>query len=351
MGDFPGDATFVAMLGFIGGLGLGLAARIGRFCTLGAIEDALYGDSDIRLRMWAIAVGVAVIGAFGLAAAGLLEPMESFYLNRGWNPLAHIAGGLVFGYGMALAGNCGYGVLARVGGGDLRAFVIVLVMAIAAYSVISGPFAAMRVVIFPEGLIGTDAPAGIAHLLAEPLGLAPAIVGLAIGAAILAAALAPARMRKARTSVFWAVVVGLCIVSGWAATTYIAHRSFGAVPVESHTFSAPLGDTVLYIMLASGMQLNFGVGSVAGVLCGACIGSLRKGHFRWEACEDPRELRRQILGGALMGIGGAVAIGCSVGQGLSAFSMLAFSAPLTLAAIMIGAWLGLRQLIHGFAPL
>ncbi len=99
------------------------------------------------------------------------------------------------------------------------------------------------------------------------------------------------------------------------------------------------------------MAKHSGVGSVVGVLCGACIGSLGRGHFRWEACEDPRELRRQIGGAALMGAGGAIAIGCSVGQGLSAFSLLAYSAPLTLGAIMIGAWLGLRQLIQGFATL
>lgn len=346
-----GDATLVAIFGFIGGLGLGLAARIGRFCTLGAIEDALYGGSDTRLRMWAVALGTAVIGAFGLAAAGWFDPETSFYINNGWNPVAHVAGGLVFGYGMALAGNCGYGVLARVGGGDLRAFVVVLVMAIAAYASISGPLARLRITIFPEGLVGNDGPAGVAHFLAGATGLPVAAIGIAIGMAILAAGLAPARMRQDGTSVFWAIVVGLSIVSGWAGTTLLADRSFGAFPVESHTFSAPLGDTVLYLMLASGMELNFGVGSVAGVLCGAFAGSLRKNHFRWEACEDPRELRRQIVGATLMGVGGAVAVGCSVGQGLSAFSLLAFSAPLTLASIMLGAWLGLRQLIQGFASL
>ncbi|PRY26337.1 hypothetical protein CLV78_101432 [Aliiruegeria haliotis] len=350
MGEGLGDAALVAILGFAGGLGLGLAARIGRFCTLGAIEDAFYGGSDIRMRMWAVALGVAIMGAFGLAGVGLLDPEASFYLNRGWNPVAHVTGGLVFGYGMALAGNCGYGVLARVGGGDLRAFVVVLVMAISAYAAISGPFASLRVTLFPDGLVGTGTPAGFAHLLSGATGLSPVFLGLGIGVAIAIAGLAPARMRSDRRAMGWATVVGFSIVAGWAATAFVADRSLGAVPVESHTFSAPLGDTVLYVMLASGMKLNFGVGSVAGVLCGALIGSIRRGHFRWEACEDPRELRRQIGGAVLMGFGGAIAVGCSVGQGLSAFSLLAFSAPLTLAAIMIGAWLGLRQLIHGFAP-
>ena len=89
---------------------------------------------------------------------------------------------------------------------------------------------------------------------------------------------------------------------------------------------------------------------MAGVLIGAFIGSLIKGHFRWEACEDPRELRRQLLGGALMGAGAVIAMGCTVGQGLSAFSTLSYSAPVTFAAIFAGAAFGLRQLIEGFQP-
>jgi len=107
---------------------------------------------------------------------------------------------------------------------------------------------------------------------------------------------------------------------------------------------------MLYLMTSSGNSISFGTGSVIGVLIGALAGSLYKGHFRWESCDDPRELRRQILGAALMGIGAVVAVGCSVGQGLSAFSVLSYSAPLTLLCIMIGAALGLRQLILGFAP-
>ena len=102
-------------------------------------------------------------------------------------------------------------------------------------------------------------------------------------------------------------------------------------------------------MTASGGGLSFGIGSVAGVWTGAFIGSLIKGHFRWEACEDPRELRRQIFGAVLMGAGAVVAVGCSVGQGISAFSLLAYSAPVTFLAILAGAAIGLRQLIEGFA--
>jgi len=86
------------------------------------------------------------------------------------------------------------------------------------------------------------------------------------------------------------------------------------------------------------------------VALGAFAGSLIKGHFRWEACEDPRELRRQIIGAVLMGAGAVLAMGCTVGQGISAFSVLSYSAPVTMLSIIAGAAFGLRQLIEGFQP-
>jgi hypothetical protein len=103
-------------------------------------------------------------------------------------------------------------------------------------------------------------------------------------------------------------------------------------------------------MYGSAISMKFGIGAVIGVLTGAFFGSLIKGHFRWEACEDPRELKRQILGASIMGIGAVLSLGCSVGQGLTAFSALSYSAPLTLSCIYLGARIGLFQLIEGFHP-
>ena len=173
---------------------------------------------------------------------------------------------------------------------------------------------------------------------------------MTIGGLILAVTVFFRRSPLPVPAIFWGAVAGLAIVSGWVGTSYVAAQGFDTIAVVSHTFSAPIGETMLYAMTASGRTISFAVGSVFGVLVGAFIGSLFKGHFRWEACEDPRELRRQILGAVLMGIGAVVALGCSVGQGMSAFSVLAISAPLTLVAIVAGAYIGLRQLIEGFSP-
>jgi uncharacterized protein len=103
-------------------------------------------------------------------------------------------------------------------------------------------------------------------------------------------------------------------------------------------------------MTSTAGGISFSVGSVLGVLAGALAGSLWRGRFRWEACEDPRELGRQVGGAALMGIGGAVAMGCSIGQGVTAFATLAWSAPVALAAIVAGALFGLRSLIGAAQP-
>jgi uncharacterized membrane protein YedE/YeeE len=343
------DPLLITLAAFGGGVLLGLAARVGRFCTLGAIEDLLYQGSDTRLRMWGVAIGFAGVAAFGMAALGLFEIAENVYWLTPWSPAASVLGGLLFGYGMSIAGNCGHGALARFGGGDLRAFVIVLVMGISAYVMMSGPLAALRVTLTEATSVGWETRS-YAEVLAQLTGLPMVWAGLALSGGILALALGSREFLARRAAVFWGAMVGLAIALGWAATSYVATHGFMAQPVISHTFSAPLGDTILYLMTASGgTAFGFGVASVFGVLAGAFVGSLFKGHFRWEACEDPRELRRQILGGICMGFGGVIAVGCSVGQGMSAFSVLALSAPVTLAAIFAGAALGLRQLIAGFA--
>ncbi len=346
--DLVGENAFVALVGLLGGLVLGLAARLGRFCTMGAIEDLLYGGSDLRMRMWLLAIGTAVIGTFSLAALGWLAPEQSFYLSIRWMPLASILGGLMFGYGMALTGNCGYGAIARLGGGDLRAFVIVLVMGLSAYVVLSGPLAGLRAWLFVQQDVSAGIAPGIAHLLASWSGFALPGIGIAIGALISLGALASRGFLARPIAIFWAVMVGLAVVSGWAGTAYVAAHGFEPLPVVSHSFAAPVGETLLYAMTASARSPSFAVGSILGVVLGAFAGSLIKGHFRWEACEDPRELRRQILGAALMGAGAVIAMGCTVGQGISAFSVLSLSAPVTFLAILAGAALGLRQLIEGF---
>ena len=345
--ELLGQPLTAALLGGLGGVLLGLAARLGRFCTMGAIEDLLYGGSSHRMRMWGLAIGVAMLGSFTLGGLGLINIDRAFHLTIAFSWAPAIFGGLIFGYGMALAGTCGFGALARLGGGDLRAFVIVLVMGLAAFTVLSGPLAPARALLFPRQM-NAGPPDGIAHAVAALTGGSVALIGILLGLAVCLLMLGARSFRRDLRKVVWGAVAGLAITSGWAGTAWLAQTGFGAQTLMSHSYAAPVGETLLYAMQGSVRPLSFGIGSVAGVWVGAFLGSLWQGHFRWEACEDPRELRRQIFGAGLMGAGAVIAMGCTIGQGISAISVLAFSGPVTLAAIFAGAALGLRQLIVGF---
>lgn len=338
--------VLAALAGLLGGIVLGLAARLGNFCTLGAIELAAWGGDQSRLRLWGVALGTAILAVQAGVAAGLVDLPATFYHAIGWSPLAAIAGGLVFGYGMALAGNCGFGALVRFGGGDLRSLVIVVTMGIFGFVAMSGPLAPLRIALFPQD--PATGPQGIDTALAAATGLPAPALAIALALALLGWALAHAPLRARPGTVLWGVAAGLAVAWGLAATSALAAASLGEVPVEGPSYTAPVGRTLLFLMTSTAGGITFSVGSVAGVLLGAFAGSLRRGLFRWEACEDPRELGRQVGGAALMGIGGVVAMGCSVGQGLTGFATLAWSGPVTLAAIALGALVGLRQLIVGY---
>lgn len=342
------DGAIAAIIGLLGGVVLGLSARLGRFCTLGAIEDYLYQGSDTRLRMWILAIGVAGMATTGLIATGALTASDTVYFGAPFSPIASILGGLMFGYGMSLAGNCGFGALARTGGGDIRAFLIVLVMGISSYIAISGPLAAARVHFIDSTQISTTLRS-YPDLFARLTSLPSTLFGVLFSAALMAFALTSSSFRAQQKPIAWSFAIGLTVAVSWAGTQWVADTGFGTAPPRSFTFTAPLGETLLFLMTSSGGGLSFAVGSVSGVLLGAFAGSLAKGHFRWEACEDPRELKRQCLGAVCMGFGAVLAFGCTIGQGLSAFSLFAFSAPITFVAIFAGAALGLRQLITGFA--
>ena len=332
--------------GLIIGLVLGYAARMGDFCTLNAIESAAYGGDQRRARLWGVVLGVAMITLFAAEALGFALITQSPYHMIAFNPLAAIIGGLVFGYGMALAGNCGFGALVRLGGGDLRSFLIVMIMAVAGFITLAGPLSPLRVSLFPQ--VDADTPQGFAHAFSAMTGLPPLLLALPLGLGLIVLGLAHPHLRQAPRTVAWGVVVGLAIAGAFIATSILRMGTLDAVPVEGFTFTAPLGRTILYLMTSSAGGLNFAVGSVVGVVLGAAIAAFWRRRFRWEACEDPRELGRQVTGACLMGVGGVVAVGCSVGQGASAMATLAYSAPLVLVSIVIGALFGLHQLLRGF---
>ena len=338
--------ALAALSGLLAGMIIGLAARLGNFCTLGAIEHAMFGRDRRRLRLWGIVLGSAVLATQAAGFAGWADLGASQYYAVAWNPIASITGGLIFGYGMALAGNCGFGALTRFGGGDIRALVVVVVMAIFGFVTLSGPLAPLRVALFPQVAAGhvSSIPATLAAATQIPEPMIAALIGLAL----LAWGLTHAPLRQSPGQIAWGLAAGLAVAWAFVSTTWLMRDSFDAVQVEGLSYVVPMGRSLLWLMLSSAGGLSFPVGSVAGVLLGAFAGSLMRGRFRWEACEDPREMGRQVAGAALMGVGGVIAMGCSVGQGVSGVAVLSWSGPVTLAAIAAGASVGLHQLIGGF---
>ena len=339
--------TLAAIGGLAGGMALGFAARWGRFCTLGAIEDACLGGSRGRISAWGLAIAVAIAGTFALDQAGLASITDSFYLTSPTTLLATLFGSFLFGLGMSLVGTCGYGTLARVGGGDLKSVVTFLVLGITAYATMNGLSAYVRVYLFdtPGQL---DQPAGIAHATAGLTGGSAHVWAYLIAAGLAALALTSRDLRETPRFLTAGIIVGLAIVSGWFVTGYVANDPFDPHRLESFTFTGPPGDVLIYIMTATGASLEFGIGAVVGVIVGATMTTLAQRHFRWEACDDARfmlsgftrenSLARYLAGGLLMGFGGVTALGCSVGQGLSGISTASVSSVIAVLAIAAGGY-------------
>ncbi len=337
------------LLGLALGLALGFVARRGRFCTLGALEDALYGADTRRLRMWLLAMAVAIAGTQTLLLAGEFDLSRSIYVTPRleWGGL--VIGGLLFGLGMALVGTCGMGTLLRLGGGDLRSFVVFLVMAVTAMATLRGFLGLARIRIVEPLTAGL--PGVTSQRLPDLLGLTGAgAAALAFAVAGLIAALAFAvkggSLLRARRHVFTGIAVGVLVTAGWWATGIAGFDEFESRRVESFTFVAPLGDTVLYTMLTTALQPDFPVGAVIGVTLGSFVATRVAGQFRWEMPDDRREMGRHILGAALMGFGGVTALGCTVGQGLTGASTLAVGSFLAIGSIVLGARIGLYWLVE-----
>lgn len=340
------------LLGCLVGFGLGYVARDGRFCTLGALERYWYAGDGTGLRSWVLAVAVAIAATQALTLSGAVDISSTFYLAPQLSLIGAVAGGLAFGVGMALVGTCGFGALVRLGGGSLRSLVVILVLAVAALTAQFGLVGLARTR-FVESFAVDLAPAADQSLG----GLAEALSGydlrLALAVALPAAMLAwvfrdPAYRRNGR-QIGAGTAIGLLVAAGWPITATIQETSLALQPVqvESASFVMPYGDLLMAVATVTGYLPDYGVGLVVGVLIGAFAAARRRRDMRWEACDDARELGRHMIGAVLMGVGGVFAAGCTIGQGISAASTLALSAPIVVASIAVGARLGLAWLIEG----
>ena len=340
------------MAGLIIGSVMGYVARRNHFCTMSSLERYWYAADGNGVRAWVLAAAVALTATQAMILAGWIDLGDSIYLSEPLPIAGSIVGGLMFGFGMAFVGTCGFGALIRLGGGSLRALIVLGTMAVAALAASRGLIGHAREAIFDPLSVdfassgGQSMGALLTALTGIDLNLTVAVV---IGALLLLWTLKDASFRQDRGKVVSGAVIGLCIAAGWLVTASFSESLFQPVQKEAGSFVAPLSDTMMQVVTVTRELPDYGVGLVAGVLLGAAFAAWRADDVRWEACDDARELGRHLLGAFLMGTGGIFALGCTIGQGVSAASVMAISAPIAIASIVVGARIGLGVIVEGSA--
>lgn len=338
--------------GIFGFLLTGLAAfavRRAKLCTFGAIEDALMGGNTRRLKAFGTSLAVALLGTQALVLTGEFDPGLTSLVPKALSWVGALVGGILFGIGMALVGTCAFGSLLRFGGGDLRALVVLTTFGAVAYATARGLLVPLREILSSQAVGMPDLRHGdIPNLLLAFFNIDLRLpLTLLLAAILLVWSLRDSRFRKSRRLLLAAFLLGAVVVSGWVITGVLADPMASQPRAVSLTFVAPVGR--LFLAMIAGMPhwFDFGTGSVIGAITGAGLAALSLREWRWEAFDDHHEMRRHLFGAVFMGFGGVVAGGCTIGQGLSAMSLLAISAPLAVIGMFIGARLGIAFLVEG----
>ena len=342
-------ANIVVCAGLLIGLLYGAVALLSGFCLLSGLRG-WWARGDSRLiRTYALALAVAIVATQLLAARGVVDLGKSIYLQPSFSAPLMFVGGLLFGYGMVLANGCGSRALVLLGRGNLRSFVVVIVLGITAQMTLKGLIAPARILLLQT----SQASPKVISL--------PALVSLTgigenfartLAASVIAGGTdhlclrAYAPFLRSWGQIAAGVAVGLLVTAGWFVTGYLGADEFNPTAVTSLTFIAPIADAVQYAMLSTGLTLNFGIAMVAGVFTGSLVTALVSRRFLWEGFSSPRHMLRSIGGAALMGAGGAMAYGCSIGQGLTGLSTLALASFVAVAGILLGTAAGLRGLLQ-----
>jgi uncharacterized membrane protein YedE/YeeE len=355
--DLDHLSTLVAWLGFGLAFVFGAVANRVNFCTMGAITDVVQSGDWRRMRMWLLAIAVAIAGANALESAGLIDLSKTIYTPPSVPWMSTLVGGFTFGFGMTLASGCGSKTLIRIGGGNLKSLIVLIVLGISAYMTLKGLFAVWRVNAldifrFDTSTLGarrSDVPSVISALTGGGAALRIAVI-TAVALAVGAWSLASADFRASREMIIGGFVVGAVIVGGWYVTGHVGYvaenprtleETFVATNsgrAESFSFVAPVAYLLELLMLWSDQSriVTFGVAGVLGMMAGSAAMSLATGTFRWEGFASIEDLVNHIAGGVLMGFGGVTALGCTIGQGLTGISTLALGSVFAFLAIIAG---------------
>jgi uncharacterized membrane protein YedE/YeeE len=345
-------ATYVTGGAFLLAFIFGAVGNKTNFCTMGAVSDWVNMGDTSRMRMWLLAIAVALLGSSALALAGVVDLSKSIYLGASFTWLSYIVGGFLFGVGMTLGSGCGSKTLIRIGGGNLKSLVVFVFLGIAAYMTLRGLFGAFRVgVLEPVSVTlasGQDLPA--------LLGVHRGILAGLIGGGLLVFVYASKDFRASFDYTLGGVVTGLVVVGGWYVSGVLGHvaehpetlqEAFIATNtgrMESFSFVSPMAYTLEYLMLWTDKSkiVTYGIASGIGVIAGSAAYALATRSFRWEGFRDAEDTANHVVGGILMGFGGITALGCTVGQGITGISTLALGSFVTFFAIVAGAALTMK---------
>jgi len=357
--ELPGLITTVLWASFALGVAFGAIAQRSHFCTMGAVADVVTMGDWTRMRMWALAVGVAVLGFNAMAWAGWIDAADSVYARPALIWLSNAVGGLLFGVGMVLASGCGSKTLVRVGGGSLKSLVVFCVLGLASYATLRGIVAVGRVetvdAVWIDLPTSQDLPSLLAHVTGLSRSTAIALIGGLLGGGLVAWVVSRPEGRGADT-LLGGLGIGAVIVAAWWVSGRLGHVAehpttleevFVATntrSMESFTFVAPIAYTLDWLILFSdsSKHLTIGIVSVVGVVIGSALMALATGRFQWEGFRGTEDTANHVVGAVLMGVGGVTAFGCTVGQGLSGVSTLSLGSFIAVAGIIAGAVLGIR---------
>ena len=365
MEDFEFSVVhFVSAGGFVLAAVFGFVANRANFCAMGAVSDMLHMGSRGRLGAWFFAAGLAILGTQWLHTAGLVDLASAIYLTPNFGWLGYIVGGVAFGVGMTLGAGCGQRNLVRFGGGSLKALVVLLVLGITAYTTLRGLLGLARVPVFEAPNVQLDLHGlddqGLATMLAAALGVenpdtVRTVLAVVLGGGLIVFALTQTSFRRSLDNVLAGIVIGLVVTGGWFLTGYLGNDDFDPVPVESLTFIAPTGNAISYVMTFTGSTINFGIAAVLGMITGSFVYAVASGSFRIETFSTRSEMLSHLAGGLLMGFGGVLALGCTIGQGVTGMSTLAAGSLIALVSIIFGAAITMKVEYHmlddkGFFP-
>ena len=347
---------------------------------MGAVSDMVNMNDYGRLRAWFLAIATALLGVTILEYMQMVDVTATFPPYRDTELILgeNIIGGFLFGIGMTLASGCGNKTLIRIGGGNIKSIIVFIIIAIIAYYM-TNPFPGSDKTLFSVLFYDWIRPLSIslsgnqdlgAMLSSDDSSMTRVITGAIVGFIMLVLIFKSADFRTSKENIASGLIVGLVVLSGWFLSSNVqintddnlysmssyyeewdmlAESNEGKpaqgrpLSSQSLTFINPIGQSLGYVQ--SGFDktlLTFGLISVFGVILGSFLISLIGKSFRIEWFVDVKDFVTHLVGAVLMGFGGVLALGCTIGQGITGVSTLAVGSIAALIAIIFGSALTMK---------